>query len=377
MLSPILKPTLSLRTLQKMPAVKVRASKSVAYTPYDARWMPGSARVVAMGGSARGTGIVQVLEASGDQLAVVAEGERPAAIKCATPHCAPSGARHIAVGDFQGRLCVLDPVRIAAGPVFSATAVQGRGTAAAVLNAIDSFGPEIATGGRDGRACVWDPRVCGDHGPVAEVPARHKDSAVGFCEDCWAVALGNSHSGDDGGARCLCAAFDSGRVSLYDLRAAGTPLFERPTGKGVCGVAFDRADVPMNRLLTAGLDARLCAYDLRSPAVSVFAEAAACSSSSSSAHCCPTAWFVRPLPQNRAIFACGTGAGCFGVWKCEGSGSGEDASTGQLVQIAEEEVSTQPIVSADWNADLASLAVAAVLDQTIKLVIVPGLAKLC
>jgi WD40 repeat protein len=169
--------------------------------------------------------------------------------------------------------------------------------------------PELATGGRDGRACVWDPRV--SSGPVVEIAARK-----GKKTDCWAVALGNSVG--DGAGRCLCTAYDDGRVALYDLRAGSgaAPLWTRDTGKGICGVAFDRADIEMNKLLTAGIDCRICAYDLRTRhPVRGFAATEAHAVSSEAKH--PTAWFARPLPQNREIFATGTGNGMVSVWRYE------------------------------------------------------------
>jgi len=364
--------------MSRRPQIKVRASKAVAYTPFDARWVPTSARVLAVGSSARGTGVVQVYEtaAAGAALDLVSETERPSAVKCATFGASFGGgcARHVAVGDFQGRLCVLDPERLVAGPLFTAAAHSG------VLNSVDGVSaggaPEVATGGQDGRACVWDLRL--STGPVVEVPARSERR-----EDCWAVALGNSHGGA-GSARCLCAGFDSGRVSIYDLRQAGDPLFERQTGKGVCSVAFDRPDIPMNKLLTAGLDARLCAYDLRTLSPSgefVHTETSVASGPASST----TAWFARPVPQNQELFACGTGTGNLSVWQYEypskrvkqaSGGDGQERVPGRLIQLADENLSTQPIMSADWNADIAGLAVAAVLDQTIKLILVTKLSKI-
>ncbi len=49
---------------------------------------------------------------------------------------------------------------------------------------------------------------------------------------------------------------------LFDLRT-GTERWSQKLQNGVCTARFDRMDIPMNKLLTAGLDGRYCIYDAR------------------------------------------------------------------------------------------------------------------
>lgn len=51
-------------------------------------------------------------------------------------------------------------------------------------------------------------------------------------------------------------------MKLYDLRA-GKLLWEGNAGNGVTSVAFDRRDVPGNKLVAACLEGAFTTYDLR------------------------------------------------------------------------------------------------------------------
>jgi len=101
------------------PQIIEHVSKSVPFTPSDVRWIPGVPRFVAVGSHPRATGALHVYELAPGETRVVAETERPAAIKCATmgasPGSATAGARHIALGDHAGRLAVVDMDRVGGG----------------------------------------------------------------------------------------------------------------------------------------------------------------------------------------------------------------------------------------------------------------------
>ncbi len=49
---------------------------------------------------------------------------------------------------------------------------------------------------------------------------------------------------------------------LFDLRT-GTERWKEAAPKGVCSVRFDRRDIPMNKMLTAGLDGHFRVFDAR------------------------------------------------------------------------------------------------------------------
>ena len=61
-----------------------------------------------------------------------------------------------------------------------------------------------------------------------------------------------------------CRALTCGRACcrLFDLRT-GTERWKKFAEKGACSVCFDRQDIPMNKLLSAGLDGRFRVYDAR------------------------------------------------------------------------------------------------------------------
>ena len=69
--------------------------------------------------------------------------------------------------------------------------------------------PEICTGGRDGRVCVWDPRQ--NDLPVATFEPKvgtsdddldKKSSSTNVVRDCWSVGFGNSYNDEE---RCVVA----------------------------------------------------------------------------------------------------------------------------------------------------------------------------
>jgi hypothetical protein len=137
--------------------------------------------------------------------------------------------------------------------------------------------------------------------------------------DCWCVAFGNSFNDDE---RCVLAGYDNGDVKLFDLRTnkvcnkqglllyrsslwlwlslaialqntvggeaiylgwqgcVGTALttgsehmqagllllqlrWETNVKNGVCGVAFDRRDIPMNKFMVTCLESVFHVYDAR------------------------------------------------------------------------------------------------------------------
>ncbi|KAJ3202874.1 hypothetical protein HDU82_007008, partial [Entophlyctis luteolus] len=169
----------------KKPQVIVLETKSVAYTPYDVKWIPCTARFVVMGQHPRGTGALAVYELEQGRAVLVKESEKPHALKCGSFGASNLVERHLATGAFDGTLAVYDIERPASDPVFSVKAHEQ------IINCIDACGgsglrtgpPEIVTGSRDGTVKVWDIRQ--KEKPVAVISPGEGEPK----RDAWAVAF--------------------------------------------------------------------------------------------------------------------------------------------------------------------------------------------
>ena len=88
------------------PQIIEHISKSIAYTPYDCKWIPGTARFVVMGISARAKGVLQIYELNYGDLTLVSDVEKPSGIKCGTFAASNLNDNRLATGDHSGRLNV-------------------------------------------------------------------------------------------------------------------------------------------------------------------------------------------------------------------------------------------------------------------------------
>ena len=172
------------------------------------RWIPGTARFVALGQYARNTGCLMLYEMDGAELKLLKEVEKPSGFKCGTFGASSIVERRLASGSFAGQLQIWDLETTK--PVFE---VQAH---ASIVNAIDGCGgqakgygaPELVTCGRDGCVRVWDVRQ--QDAPVAAFEPADPSNV----RDCWCVAFGNSYNDEE---RCLLAGYDNGDVSLLSL----------------------------------------------------------------------------------------------------------------------------------------------------------------
>lgn len=133
-----------------------------AVTLFDVKWIPSSARFVALGSHVKGHGVIQVYSVTSQAtLDKNSEVKRPDPIKCGTFGATSLEDRNLATGDFVGHLAIWDLEYLNQGPIWS---VKGHEQ---IINAIDGVAglgigrgaPEIVTGSRDGHIKVWDPRV--------------------------------------------------------------------------------------------------------------------------------------------------------------------------------------------------------------------------
>lgn len=348
------------------PQIICHAEKSTNFSVYDARWIPCSAKFVVLGSKPRGTGAIQIYEISKGEVNLIKEVEKSKAYKCGTFGASSLRERHLATGDFDGRMQVWD-LQDLSFPIYSVQAHKD------IINSMDGIGgmsigygaPEIVTGGRDGCVKVWDTRQ--KNKPVAVIETAEEKNK----RDCWCVCFGNSYNSEE---RVVCAGYDNGDLKMFNLKNMQLQ-WETNLKNGVCGVEFDRKDIPMNKVVATTLESKFHLFDVKTqhpkkgfPCLTEKAHKA-------------TVWSVRHLPQNREIFVTTGGAGSLCLWKynypakrIQSDGDGLPVGVvGNLTLLQNMTVSTQPVSSFDWSPDKQGLAVCTSFDQTIRVIIVTKL----
>jgi WD40 repeat protein len=290
---------------------------------------------------------------------------RPNGIKCATFGASRIEARTVATGDYSGVLSLFDLDRSSDKGVEEVFSVQAHN---GIVNCMDGIGgasvghgaPEVVTGGRDGAARIWDPRV---NYPVISLEPE-KGSAL---RDCWTVSFGNSYNDEE---RCVLAGYDNGDVKLFDLRTQSV-RWEKNCNNGITCAEFDRNDIEMNKVVVTSLESSFMCFDMRTQH-----STAGFASITEKAHR-STIWLGRHLPHNRDIFMTGGGNGGFNIYKyhypLNRVGKHEKDGTpigvmGDVELLNSRVVSTQPIVCFDWSPDRAGLCCMGSLDQSLRYV---------
>eukprot|EP00741_Cyanophora_paradoxa_P009393 tig00000144_g9099.t1 len=350
------------------PQIIDHAVKSITYTVFDTRWVPRSARFVALGTLARGTGCIQIYQLNQGKLELQKEIEKQTPFKCGTFHASREDDRRLATGDFDGRMSIWD-LEKSELPTYT---VKAHGS---LINCIDGCGgfigkgaPEVVTGSRDGCVRVWDPRQkdepCASLEPADDATKR----------DCWTVGFGNSHTDEE---RCVVAGYDNGDVKLWDLRT-NSVRWECNVKNGVVSLEFDRKDIEMNKIVATTLEGNAWVWDCRTQHPEKgFASLTEKVQQS-------TLWCVRHLPQNREVFGIGGGDGSLTLYKYkypeqrskkDFKGNPEGV-IGSVEQLQTRVLAQQPICSLDWSPDKEGLAVMGAFDQTIRVSIVTKLNKI-
>eukprot|EP00252_Welwitschia_mirabilis_P002120 TRINITY_DN12035_c0_g1_i1.p1 TRINITY_DN12035_c0_g1~~TRINITY_DN12035_c0_g1_i1.p1 ORF type:complete len:361 (-),score=66.19 TRINITY_DN12035_c0_g1_i1:141-1223(-) len=353
---------------KKRPQILQYLCKSLTSTVYDARWVPSSARFVALGSTVHSKGCIQVYELNGTELQELVKVEKPESIKCGTFEASSLVERHLATGDFKGNLHIWNLERLET-PIFHAK--TGHET---IINAIDGCGglengcgaPEIVTGGRDGCVYVWDPRQ--NDAPVASFGSESRDSA----RDCWAVAFGNSYNDEE---RCILAGYNNGDIKLFDLRT-GTVRLQTRLSSGICGLQFNHKHARIDKFVAATLGSQFHVFDLHdgysSKGHSFLTETMSHGK---------TLWGVKHLPQNPEVFMVYAGDGSLSLYKYtylrETAAVGSKGSSQMRITkpklLSSRVMSTQPVLAFDWNLDKGGLAVMCSFDQFVRVIIVKQL----
>mmetsp|Transcript_5286 Transcript_5286/g.10103 ORF Transcript_5286/g.10103 Transcript_5286/m.10103 type:complete len:358 (-) Transcript_5286:33-1106(-) len=350
------------------PQIIEHISHSVDYSPFDVKWVPSSARFVSLGCHAKGTGAFQVFAMDDGKLNKIAETTKTEGIKCGTFGASLYEERHLATGDYKGRLNIWD-LEKPEKPLFDC---QGHSS---MINCIDGIGglnigggaPELVTGGHDGCVKVWDPRISEPVASLEPAPGQTK-------RDCWAVTFGNSYDDEE---RCVCAGYDNGDIKLLDLRM-NKIRWETNIKNGIVGLQFDRKDIKMNKLVATSLESSFYLFDMRTMHPEEGYAYMTVKAHKS------TVWHARHTPQNRDVFMTTGGNGTLNLYKYNypSQRAIKDSTTGEARGVMgtanllnSRKFSDQPIVAYDWHPDKNGLAVMACLDQTVKVGIVTKLNK--
>lgn len=363
------------------PYVLCHIEKAVDFTVYDTKWVPCSAKCVALGTKTTGNGILRMFEVNGGQLETVRDYEYKSTLKSGSFGASSLQKSHIAIIGLDGRFQMIDLERPEADPIYSVQAHKG------MANCMDAIGggvmrncgaPEIATGGSDGCVKVWDVRQKDE--PVACIEPNNGDSV----RECWTVAFGDSFNNEE---RSLVAGYDNGDIKMFDLRQMKI-RWEGNTKNGICCAEFDRRDIPMNKLVVTTLEGGLHVYDVRTQHPN---KGFACVSEKDVGRSLgrngvidggkATVWCVRHLPQNREVFVTCGGTGSLRLWQYKypekrviESGDGcSQGVAGKLQMLQATSVSSQPINSFDWNSDRIGLAVCGSFDQTVRILLTTNL----
>jgi len=359
------------------PQILTYAEKSLNYTVHCVRWVPSSSRFVALGERPRGTGAFQVYELEvgdkGPEIKGLVDSEKTGAFRCGT--FAASDSRQIAVGDFLGKMSIID-LEAHQKPVYTCDAHNG------IINSIDgcagtrgSGPPEIVTGGKDGCVRVWDPRQ--KHAPVAEI--EPEDDQKENARDCWTVAFGNSHSAED---RMIAAGFDNGDIKLFDLKNMKIQ-WSTNVLNGVCGLQFDRLDIEMNKLVATCLENKIHLWDLRTQHKTEGFAHHVYPHDSNENNMATTCWATAHLPQDRDIWATTGGNGTVNVWKYNYPSKRVEEKEGEkfgvvgTVDLVQKQVlATQPISSLDFHPDKTGVLLMSGYDQAVRVALITKLNNL-
>jgi WD repeat-containing protein 92 len=81
--------------------------KSLNYSIFDVKWIGSSAKFLTIGSKPKGTGIIEIYELDSSDVTLVKQIEKKTSFKCGSFGASSLRDRHLAVGDFSGRLHIL------------------------------------------------------------------------------------------------------------------------------------------------------------------------------------------------------------------------------------------------------------------------------
>lgn len=77
------------------------------FSVFDTKWIPQTAKFIAIGGRTNGTGLIKVFELNGNQIDVIREINKKDTFKCAAFGLSRTKNAYLAIGDFGGALHIM------------------------------------------------------------------------------------------------------------------------------------------------------------------------------------------------------------------------------------------------------------------------------
>lgn len=129
------------------PQIIIHREKSVNYQLKDCQWIHNSAKFIAVGGKPNLKGVINIYSLNENDIQIFQEYEKSVAIECATFQASSIMKRHLAVGNYEGDLDIVD-LEYSAKSLYTVKAHQG------LIYCIDGIGglgigcgaPELVTG---------------------------------------------------------------------------------------------------------------------------------------------------------------------------------------------------------------------------------------
>lgn len=82
-------------------------TQPVDFSLFDVKWIPNTAKFMAVGSNHNGTGVLQVFEMNENKVESVLKVARPKTIKCCSFGVSELGNSKVALGDFFGGLHIM------------------------------------------------------------------------------------------------------------------------------------------------------------------------------------------------------------------------------------------------------------------------------
>lgn len=363
------------------PKIIEHSKKSVSYTVNSAKWIPYSARICSFGETPSGMGIFEFLgwdaKKNNNKNEVSLKIEKTTkinngGIKCGCFGFSSSPTRLLAIGGKKGDIHIYDidksPKRSHSEDFYEPPLQTYKRVHDGVIYSIDGCGenfgpPEIATGSIDGIVKVWDIRQ--KNKCVTGLKPTESQTKV----ECWAVAFGNSFDDEN---RVLACGYANGDLKIFDLRV-NKVSWETNLKNGILSINFEKKEDKQNLMMVTTLEGKVFVFDMKTfhPEEGYAHTLYKFEKKKNS-----SVWSGAFAKEG--IFMTGSGSGIVDLFEYEYPkqrfvGKVKKGVPGTIKELNHSYISSQPIVSIDWNKQKQGLAVLSAFDQCIRTIFVTQL----